>query len=118
MFKTKYGYISITGKHITCKAQGKGKTFGSEDGVVQDCVFPFIYKGKKYSGCSKDGKGKWWCATKVDSKGNMNADNWARCNEYCVTDDGKLCISSIISCILSMTKSITIGINLKHSIHL
>ena len=111
-------YFSILGKHITCKAQGKGKTFGSEDGVVQDCVFPFIYKGKKYSGCSKDGKGKWWCATKVDSKGNMNADNWARCNEYCVTDDGELCISSIISCILSMTKSITIGINLKHSIHL
>ena len=80
------------GKHITCKAQGKGVKFGSEDGVVEDCVFPFIYKGKKYNGCSKDGKGKWWCATKVDSKGNMIADRWARCNEYCATDDGKLCI--------------------------
>ena len=80
------------GKHITCKAQGKGVKFGSEDGVVEDCAFPFIYKGKKYNGCSKDVKGKWWCATKVDSRGNMIADKWARCNEYCATDDGNLCI--------------------------
>ena len=53
-------------------------------------MFPFIYNGKKYTGCSKDGKGKWWCATKVDSKGNMITDKWARCNEYCATDDGML----------------------------
>ena len=53
-------------------------------------MFPFIYNGKKYTGCSKDGKGKWWCATKVDSKGNMEKDKWARCNEYCPTDDGML----------------------------
>ena len=44
--------------------------------------------GKKYTGCSKDVIGKWWCATKVDSKGNMKTDKWARCNEYCTTDDG------------------------------
>ena len=53
-------------------------------------MFPFIYNGKKYTGCSKDGKGKWWCATKVDSKRNMITDKWARCNEYCATDDGML----------------------------
>ena len=82
-------YFSILGKHITCKAQGKGDKFGSEDGVIEDCVFPFTYNGKKYTGCSKDSKGKWWCATKVNSKGIMEKDKWARCNEYCATDDGK-----------------------------
>ena len=81
-------YFSILGKHITCKAQGKGDKFGSEDGVIEDCVFPFTYNGKKYTGCSKDSKGKWWCATKVNSKGIMEKDKWARCNEYCATDDG------------------------------
>ena len=54
-------------------------------------MFPFIYNGKKYTGCSKDDKGKWWCATKVDSKRNMKTGKWARCNEYCATDDGKFC---------------------------
>ena len=83
-------YLFIVGKHITCKAQGQGEKFGSEDGLVKNCVFPFTYNGKKYTGCSKDGKGKWWCATKVDSKGIMKKDKWARCNEYCPTDDGML----------------------------
>ena len=36
-----------------------------------------------------DGKGSWWCATKVDSNGNMKPHKWARCNEYCATDDSK-----------------------------
>ena len=84
--KIKFSFI--IGKHITCKAEGQGKSFGSDGGVTEDCVFPFIYNGKKYTGCSKDGKGKWWCATKVDSKGVMKKDKWARCNEYCAMDDG------------------------------
>ena len=54
--------------------------------------------GKKYTGCSKDVIGKWWCATKVDSKGNMKTDKWARCNEYCANDDGKLCTCLKFSC--------------------
>ena len=40
-------YFFIVGKHITCKAQGQGKKFGSEDGMIEDCVFPCIYNGKK-----------------------------------------------------------------------
>ena len=87
-------YFCFIGKHITCKAQGKDKIFGSGAGVVEDCVFPFIYKNKKYTGCSKDVKGKWWCATKVDLKGNMKTDKWARCNEYCSKDDGKSLVST------------------------
>ena len=41
-------------------------------------------------GCSEDDKGKSWCATKVDSKGIMKKDKWARCNEHCRKDDGML----------------------------
>ena len=51
-----------------------------------------MYRGKKYDGCvpsSKDGKGPW-CATKVDSRGNMRKDKWARCNKHCHKDDGIL----------------------------
>ena len=88
-YHTSFEYIFIVlGKHITCKAQGKGDKFGSKNGPVEDCVFPFTYNGKKYTGCSKDGKGKWWCATRVNSKGVMEKDKWARCNEYCAMDDG------------------------------
>ena len=82
----------FVGEYYICKAGGQGKKFGSEDGVIVDCVFPFIYGGKKYDGCvpsSKDGKGPW-CATKVDSRGIMRKDKWARCNKPCPKDDGIL----------------------------
>ena len=80
------------GEYYICKAEGQGKEFGSEDGAIVDCIFPFVYGGKKYDGCvpsSKDGKGPW-CATKVDSNGNMRKDKWARCNKHCHKDDGIL----------------------------
>ena len=77
-----------------CKAEGQGKTFGSEDGVTEDCVFPFKYGGKLHGGCvpSSNGKGPW-CATKVDSKGIMKT--WARCNGICKTDKGISLLSSL-----------------------
>ena len=33
----------------------------------EDCVFPFIYKGKEYNGCTKDHttNDRAWCATAV-----------------------------------------------------
>ena len=105
----------MIGKHITCKAQGKGAKFGSKNGIVEDCVFPYIYKGKKYTGCSKDGKGKWWCATKVDSKGNMITDKWARCNEYCTTDDGRMCFFKYLTqlCLMGLP-SLPIPLNFEN----
>ena len=43
--------------------------------------------GRKFKGCapSDEGKGNY-CATKVDSKGIMVKDQWARCNEVCKVD--------------------------------
>ena len=80
-------FLSINiGIHLTCKARGKGKGYGSS-GTPQNCLFPFIHNGKKYNGCGPSSVGKGsWCATKVDSKGNLKT--WARCNQYCKKDDG------------------------------
>ena len=71
----------LLGVHLTCKARGKGQSYGSS-GTPQNCLFPFIHHGKKYNGCA----GGSFCATKVDSKGNLK--NWARCNRYCKKDNG------------------------------
>ena len=76
--------MKILGKHLTCKAKGQEKDYNSGKGKAQDCVFPFIHKGQKFTGCatSEDGKGNY-CATKVDSNGNLVGNNWARCNKFC-----------------------------------
>lgn len=61
-----------------------------------------MYRGKKYDGCvpsSKDGKGPW-CATKVDSNGNMRKDKWARCNKHCHKDDGKYFAITLLTYII------------------
>ena len=59
--------------------------------MAEDCVFPFKHEGKEYKSCAtpSDGNGAY-CATKVDSKGNLVKDKWARCNEYCDNDKGDL----------------------------
>ena len=76
--------MKILGTHQTCKANGQGKDY-IKNGNVKDCKFPFIHKNKKYIGCatSEDGQGNF-CATKLDSKGNML--EWARCNKFCKHD--------------------------------
>ena len=42
----------------------------------EDCVFPFIYNGKKYNGCTKDHttNNHAWCATAV-SEDQVAIDN-------------------------------------------
>ncbi|CAM9934662.1 unnamed protein product [Lampetra fluviatilis] len=42
------------------------------------CIFPFVYKGQSYSGCTQDGRtdGKWWCSTTA----NYDSDKkWIVC---------------------------------------
>ena len=74
-----------------CKAEGQGKAYGSGDGTAQDCIFPFKYKGKTYTACVTPSDGqKPYCATKVDSNGNLVEGKWARCNKYCKTDKGEM----------------------------
>ena len=80
-----------------CKCEGQGQAYGSGDGTAQDCVFPFKRNGKTYNSCAtaSDGKGPY-CATKVDSNGNLVKDNWARCNEYCDNDKGEIIVRIIM----------------------
>ncbi|XP_077169656.1 uncharacterized protein LOC143825514 [Paroedura picta] len=58
-----------------------------------NCVFPFIFDGKRYSSCTTDGTidEQLWCAT----TGNFNRDSkWKHCSleEYGGNSNGKPCI--------------------------
>ena len=98
--------MQIIGEHVVCKAHGQGKYYGPgcrPHDCPLDCKFPFEYNGVTYSGCAPSSSapnsthggdpcdGDTWCATKVDANGKMQ--EWARCNKYCLKDEGM--ISSI-----------------------
>ena len=46
------------------------------------CIFPFIYKGYPYNGCTdagnKAGNTDKWCATKIDTSGKMTDYGWCK----------------------------------------
>merc|ERR1712216_501685 len=59
-------------------------TVGKEGvGAGHDCIFPFKYKGKSYSTCTKTGHKKNWCYVKVDNKGVGIEGQWADCGSSC-----------------------------------
>ena len=86
--------MQILGTHQTCKANGQGNDY-IKKGDAKDCEFPFIHKNKKYIGCATSEDLKvHYCATKLDSKGNMV--EWARCNKFCKADAERKCSVFII----------------------
>ena len=88
--RTTLYFIWNVGEYVICKARGTGKRY-SKRGTALNCKSSFIYLGKRYSnGCVQDRGKSPWCATKVDSKGNLK--KWARCNKYCSKTPSK-CIS-------------------------
>merc|ERR1712179_680058 len=53
------------------------------------CMFPFLYKGKKYINCTlyQASGGNPWCATSLRSDGNMQ--QWANCDmDVCTVPNG------------------------------
>ena len=53
-------------------------TSAPTSGSCGNCVFPFIYQGRESDRCTRiDGDSTPWCATSVDSSGNMLT------REYC-----------------------------------
>lgn len=50
-----------------------------------ECVFPFIFRGNKYNGCTTeyDFDNKAWCSTKVNSNGEHIRGNWGYCSCSC-----------------------------------
>jgi len=63
------------------------------------CVFPFIYKGKTYNGCTQDSDpdGKQWCATKVDEFDFYieKSGEYGYCSEECFERDSEVDIRTI-----------------------
>ena len=58
-----------------CKTKGGRSPSGTK------CVFPFIWKGTKYTGCTA-----WrrpWCSTKTDSNNKHIRGNWGYCDASC-----------------------------------
>ena len=55
----------------------------------KECVFPFTHKGKTYRGCPPDPyiKGKRWCSTATDAKGNhiTGKGKFGICEETCLS---------------------------------
>jgi len=45
----------------------------------KQCIFPFIYKGKTYEGCTKEGASEFWCATRTTDGKNFITHNWNFC---------------------------------------
>ena len=62
------------------------------------CVFPFVYSGVTYNGCTtKDNNGQEWCATSIQPGGTFVSDQWKNCcncpcvkSRYTTCSNGKL----------------------------
>ncbi|CAE6972562.1 unnamed protein product [Symbiodinium natans] len=60
-------------------------TCNGQDHRGQECVFPFVLHGVKYSTCTSYGHpGKQWCATEVDHEGSVTMGMY--CSEECPQD--------------------------------
>ena len=50
----------------------------------EECVLPFVYKGKTYEECTTvDNFGVGWCSTKVNATGHHIENNWGICGPTC-----------------------------------
>ena len=71
--------------------------------ISKKCIFPFSYEGKRYNKCTSDHTGEerefTWCATEVDSNGELVGEEWEYCKESCETS--RKCDSPIGNCIKS-----------------
>ena len=47
------------------------------------CVFPFIYKNKRYSECIKLDHKKFWCTTTTNATDHHVGGKWGDCSPEC-----------------------------------
>jgi len=54
-----------------------------------DCIFPFIFNGVTYNGCTTVQDTRLWCSTSTDSSDNHigGQGNWGYCNSACPEND-------------------------------
>lgn len=66
-------------------------TTGGRD-ANKACAFPFIFKGRRYDSCTRDGSadGRPWCSTHTDERNHHVAHMgfWGTCDESCSGDRG------------------------------
>ena len=75
----KFNFTDLT----SCKTTGGGTT-GAQ------CAIPFIYKGKKYNGCTLTDadNNRAWCSVRVDGDGKHIGGQglWGHCSSKCKID--------------------------------
>ena len=54
-----------------------------DDGVIQECAFPFVYRNNTYDGCTTDDWHEPWCS--LDA---VYADRWGTCGRGCKRTKG------------------------------
>ena len=61
------------------------KTIGGGNPPIRNalCVFPFKHDGYTFEGCTTYGYDSAWCATEVDSEGEMIKGKWGICRPGC-----------------------------------
>ena len=73
----RFSFAELGDESATC-SEGSG-TSGS--GNCGNCVFPFIYSGRQSDRCTTIDGDSPWCATAVDSSGNMVQGSWEYCTD-------------------------------------
>ena len=59
-------------------------------GHIGACVFPFIYAGVEYNGCTTALGMSPWCATLVDDAGVLAYGKWGYCGPGCKLHTGRI----------------------------
>ena len=75
------------------------------------CKFPFVYQGKEYNSCTKDGFNISWCATAIKST-TLEWKDWGNCNESCLNKnifDKPWAIVLIVGIAVSFLSFVAIG---------
>ncbi len=54
----------------------------TDEGIL--CIFPYIYKGLMYYGCTDIDADGHWCSTGNYANGTNIEDDWGYCGEDCL----------------------------------
>ena len=67
-------------------AFSSGNSLGCRTVGGERCIFPFTYRGARYSGCTRAVSPTPWCATRLDSSGEVVRGSWGDCASGCPLD--------------------------------
>jgi pimeloyl-ACP methyl ester carboxylesterase len=85
----KGNYVADKWGHCNRECEMQAGSECTTDDENKECVFPFVYQGIHYIGCTKKDHHSAWCATETDREGNYVESAWGHCSEEC--KDRKAC---------------------------